>query len=485
MNQKLRNINKYLLVFAVLLVTIETTSCKKFLEVKVPSSSLNEDNVYKTDVTAIAVLTAIYSRIVSSGHFSGQSGISMLSGLSADELTLAGEVTNNLQIAYYHNQLQTGPKVNYGTSYWENSMSLIFNCNTAIEGLNTSTSLTPVVKSQLLGEAKFLRALFYFYLINYYGDVPLVLSTDPEINRVLPRSPKQLVYEQIVADLLDAQKLMGDAFLDVTLLKSSSERVRPTKWTATALLARTYLFLSRYADAETEASKIITSSSLFSLAPINGVFLKNSSEAIWQMQPVERGRNTEDGFTFILPSTGPNRTNNPAYLSTQVLNAFEQGDSRRQTGGWVDSVIAGGVTYFFPAKYRATITSGTFTEYQMMFRLAEQYLIRAEARVQQNNIEGTKDDLNVIRERAGLSGTIANDQSSLLTAILKERQVELFTELGHRWFDLKRTGTVDAVMTPVTPLKANGSNWQTYQQLCPVPFNDIFRNPNLVQNPGY
>jgi hypothetical protein len=489
MNQKLKNIKQLLLVSTALLITTSITSCKKFLDVKAPSTSINEDNVYTTEATAIAALTEIYSQMVMIGYgeFSGESGNSVLSGLSADELALAGSVSDETLIAYYKNHLRTGPGLgaNYGTNYWATGFLRIFQCNAAIEGLNKSASLTTAVKMQLLGEAKFMRALVYFYLANYYGDVPLVLTTDPNVNRTLPRSPQKQVYEQIIVDLKDAQSHLSNSFLDATLVKTTAERVRPTRWAATALLARVYLYLGQYTDAETEATKIISNSSQFSLAQINSVFLRNSSEAIWQMQPVNRGRNTEDAFTFILPPTGPNINNNPVYLSTRLLNAFEPGDARRQTGGWVDSIISGGTTYFFPAKYRATITSGSVTEYLMVLRLAEQYLIRSEARAHLNNFHGAKDDLNEIRTRANLPATSANDQASLLAAIQKERQVELFTELGQRWLDLKRTGTVDDVMNEVTPLKANGDVWNSYQQLYPIPYSDIQKNPNLIQNPGY
>jgi starch-binding outer membrane protein, SusD/RagB family len=477
------NLYKVLLVFSVLIIVVQVTGCKKVLQVKPPATSLNEDNVYKADATAIAVLTEIYTRMA--GGFSGQSGISLLSGLSSDELTLASVVTSERLLAYYRNQLLANPEISYGKEYWEDGFGKLFTCNAAIEGLNKSTSLTPAVKTQLLGEAKFMRAFFYFYLVNYYGDVPLVLTTNPNENRLLPRSPKEQVYEQIVADLKDAQSLLSNSFLDASLTKSTAERVRPTKWAATALLARTYLYLSQYANAETEATKIISNSAQFSFSPINAVFLKNSSEAIWQLQPVQLKRNTEDAFTFLLPSTGPNRDLNPVYLSPQILDAFEINDARRRSGGWVDSVIVGAVTYFFPAKYKGTTTSGAATEYLMMFRLAEQHLIRAEARAHQNDIQGAKDDLNAVRTRASLPSTAANDQASLLTAILKERQVELFTELGQRWLDLKRTGKVDEVMNEVTPLKANGAAWQSYQRLYPIMFSDIQKNPQLTQNPGY
>jgi starch-binding outer membrane protein, SusD/RagB family len=482
--KSLINMNK---IFpAVLLLTLVTTwsSCKKFVDLAPPKSSINEANVYASDATAIAVLTGIYTKLGST--FSGSSGISFQSALSADELTLASVVTAEDMLAFYRNQLRSDANRSYGTLLWNNLYAYIYTCNAAIEGLNQSASLTAAVKNQLTGEAKFLRAFFYFYLVNYYGDAPLELTTNPNVNAKLPRTAKQKVYEQIVADLKDAQNLLSSWFPDASLLKSTSEKVRPTKWAATALLARTYLYLGQYANAEAEANKVIANATQFSLPPLNAVFLKNSAEAIWQLLPVEIGMNTADAITFVLPPTGPNANVNPVYLSPQQLAAFEAGDLRRKGGNWVDSVISGGTTYFYPAKYKAKTTSGSsFTEYLMMFRLAEQYLIRAEARAQLNNIQGAKDDLNTVRTRAGLPNTIANDQPSLLTAILKERQAELFTELGHRWLDLKRTGKVDAVMNVVTPLKANGAAWQSYQQLYPLLYNDIRMNPNLVQNSGY
>src|SRR5438552_17436425 len=114
----------------------------------------------------------------------------------------------------------------------------------------------------------------------------------------------------------------------------------------------------------------------------------------------------------------------------------------------------------------------------MYLRLAEQYLIRAEARTQENNISSAQTDLNVIRSRAGLGPVTASDKASLLAAILHERQVELFTEWGHRWFDIKRTGTVDATMTVVTSQK--GGTWNTNQQWYPIPQSELQNDVNLV-----
>jgi len=121
-----------------------------------------------------------------------------------------------------------------------------------------------------------------------------------------------------------------------------------------------------------------------------------------------------------------------------------------------------------------------------VFRLAEQYLIRAEAKAQQGtDMIGAAADLNVIRNRAGLANTTASTHDDLLAAVAHERQIELFAEWGHRWFDLKRTGQVDAVMSAVTPQKNPSGTWKTYQQLYPVPQSEISKNPFLKQNAGY
>lgn len=481
-------------VVIVLLTLLYGNSCKKLIDIDPPPTSINQENVYKSDATAISALTGIYATMSNGGISAGYTGagsISVLAGLSADELTLYSGVNDNAKIAFYKNSLVSNSTQSYGHELWVGAggpgiYSSIFRCNAAIEGLSGSTTLTPSVKQQLLGEAKFMRAFFYFYLVNLYGDAPLVLSTDPNVNATLARTPKQQVYQQMIIDLKEAQELLSPVYLNGSLTTGSGagERVRPTKWAAAALLARVYLYTEDYVNAEAHATTLINQTSLFSLPSLNNAFLKNSTEAIWQLQPVRTGRNTEDAFLFIIPATGPTPTLvNPVYLSPSLLNSFEANDQRKVNGNWINSVTVFGITYYFPYKYKETTTSGLVTEYLMMFRLAEQYLIRAEARAQLNNIPGAQADLNAIRTRAGLGNTIANDKSSLLAAILKERQVELFTEFGHRWLDLKRTNTINTVMAIAAPQK--GTTWNPNWQLYPLPFTDIQRNPNLVQNPGY
>lgn len=486
------------LAFALFFILL--SGCRKLVEVEPPSNSVTESSVFTNDLTAIAVLTGIYTEMSRVGEgigFSGSSSISVLSGLSSDELTLHSGVTSIKFVQYYKNELGTELTVGAGYEAWIPFYNYIYKCNAAIEGLTNdkANSLNPIVRRQLQGEILFLRAFFYFYLVNMFGDVPLAITTDYQVNTLLTRAPVQQVYYQIITDLKAAEELLSENYLGISLLSSTTERVRPTKWAAAALLSRASLFIGNYAQAKIQATKLIENSTLFGLPPLNSVFLKNSMEAVWQLQPVTPSFNTQDGRTFIIPPTGPSNSveTNPVYLSREQLTAFEPNDNRAIYGNWIDSTVylknaSEFDTVYFAYKYKVresvgVTAAGGLTEYLTVLRVAEQYLIRAEALAHLGDISGAQSDLNIIRQRAGLPPTTAGDKNSLLAAILHERQTELFCEFGHRWFDLKRTGNVDAVMSVVTPLK--GGTWQTTDQLYPISNTEILRAPNLVQNPGY
>jgi hypothetical protein len=473
-----------------LVILSSLPSCKKLIAIDAPYTSINQENVYASNSAAISVLTGIYSDMSNTGPFSGFGSIGFYGGLSADEFTLYSGVSEANLHAYYQNKLKVlNPSNTFGSENWAPIYNFIFRSNAAIAGLEVSNTLTPAVKQQLLGEAEFLRALYYFYLVNLYGNVPLVLSTDYKTNSTLSRATKAQVYQQIIADLKSSQSLMSVNFLNATLTGSTTERVRPTKWAATALLARVYLYYgyltgdaTNFQDAITQSTTVINNTGLFSLDTLNGAFLKNSSEAIWQLQPINFGYNTLDGQLYNILSVGPTDYNyggNPVYLSNNLLNAFEPGDQRRTN--WVDSVAVNGTTYYYPYKYKNFQPNSPVTEYLMILRLGEQYLIRAEAEAKIGSGNALA-DMNLIRNRAGLPNYSVGG-TGLLQAIMHERQIELFSEFGHRWLDLKRIGAVDSVMVKISPQK--GSAWNSYQQLYPIPLSDIERDQKLVQNPGY
>jgi len=508
MINKTNNINKRLIgthqsrsFIPIILLIVIQTSCKKLVDIPPPTQVLAENKIYSVDATAIGVMDGMYASLTRDNNlFQGLMSIGLLAGLSSDELTVFGNSAP--YYTYYRNDLVSLASLSVGSDLWAPLYNYVYKSNAAVEGLEKATTLTPVIQQQLLGEAKFMRAFFYFYLVNLFGDVPLALSTDAVANSVLSRSPKTDVYNQILDDLKEAKDLMRSNYPNATLFGTTTERVRPTKWAAGALLARAYLFTGNYAKAEEEATAVINNSSLYSLLPaLNNVFLKNSKEAIWQLQPTANNINTVEGRMYVIPPTGPSGSSNPVRLSNFLLNSFQPGDQRAVLGNWINTTIYkktstsyDTVSYSFKYKIYASpgLTSvSAMTEYFMVLRLGEQYLIRAEARARiGNNLSDAIDDLDKIRGRAGLPLIATTNpgigQSALLDTILHERQVELFCEWGHRWLDLKRTDKVDAVMNVITPQKSNAAiAWRPYQKYYPIKKAELDKAPNLTQTPGY
>lgn len=474
-----------------ILVLLSLGGCKKAVDIGAPVDSLVGDNVYTSNGSAESVLSGLFSGMTGSYIYNGSGSISLSMGLSADELVSYGNgsITNN---QFYTNNLTSlGGNSDY---FWSAPYSLLYTCNTTIKGLASAgaSGLNPAIKQQLLGEAKFSRAFIYFYQVNLYGNIPMPVTNDYAANNTIASSPVAAVYQQVIADLKDAQGLLSDGKYLTGTGTATTDRVRPNKQAATALLARAYLYTKDWQNAEQQASAVINTP-IYVLEPnLSQAFLKATREAIWQLQPSIPGANNNDTFSLVVTDNPLQSLKTMLPLSASLVSAFEPGDARFTN--WVGqfNVAASqafpAATYYFANKYRANTLAGAstapVTEYPVVLRLAEQYLIRAEARAQQNNISGAQADLNVVRARAGLAATTASTQSDLLTAIAHERQVELFTEFGHRWFDLRRTNKIDEVMSTVTPQKGGGS-WNTNKQLVPVPTSEILINPNITQNPGY
>lgn len=490
---RLKSIINIIALFLLLfLVYVPIAGCKKFVEIPPPTTQVVTASVFNNSATATAAQLGIYINMWQASY-----SMSVSCGMLSDELV--NHSTNLLNIQYYTNSMTA---VNSGGGIagpWNNggSYNYIYAANAVIEGLKDNGNIATTITNQLTGEAKFTRAFWHSYLAACYGDVPLVLSTDYTVNKSIARSPRATVFNQVITDLQDAQNLLNVSYVDKTDTAVTTERVRPNKAAAQALLARVYLYAGKYDSAELMATTLINNP-LYSLCPnlsgpVNSVFLSNSTEAIWQLStPIASSYSTPDGQFYFLkaaPSTG---TTNFTNISSFLLNAFEPNDQRETQ--WLGLYTASdGTQYYFPYKYQAhdVATSAQVpTEYVMMLRLAEQYLIRAEARAQQNNLGPAVDDLNVIRQRAGLpllDGTTMS-QSQVLAAVLQERRVELFTEWGHRWFDLSRMGAIDTVMgTPgnVYTLKGGVGNWSSTWSVFPVPQSEILVDQNLTQNAGY
>lgn len=434
-------------------------SCKKFVEVSSPANQLDVNSVFTDDKTATAAVVGIYSEMEFYSPVSTY--LTLLPGLSADELAYTS-FDNSFSEFVTNSYTPNNP---YVSSTW-GIYRYIYEANSCIERIEKSHGLSSRTKNQLLGEALFSRAFCYFYLVNLFGDVPLVVSTDYRVTDTLGRTASAKVYQQMIADLQKAQSLLTPDY-------PSAQRVRPNLWTANALLARVYLYNGNWSAADAQASAVIESG-LYSLQDVGTVFLNSSNESIWQLMPVIPSLNTQEAFIFI-PSAPDQIPNFP--LTAGLIGAFEPGDARKSA--WTASTVIGTQEFYYPAKYK--VSSGSpATEYHIAFRLAEQYLIRAEARIKEGNTIDAIADINTIRSRAGLGGlpaSLSPDQAA--AAVRQERRIELFAEFGDRWLDLKRSNTTDAVLGGTKP------TWRGTAVLWPVPQGQRNVNPHLTQNMGY
>jgi hypothetical protein len=445
--------------------------CNKLIQIGAPQNQLVTGSVFSDSITVESAVLGLYSKVANG--FPGTdmgTATTLFNGLSADE-------GYHFAYTFYNDFLNNSltPMFYYIDGYWSGLYSNIYTANALVIG-DSASSLPASYRSRTVGEAKFLRALCYFYLVNEYGAVPLVLSTDAQKAALQPRDSVSTVYAQIEKDLTDAR-----AALPADLSLYGGTRTRATSWAAGALLARVDLYRGKWAQAEAMATAVIGNPGLFSMqTDPTKVFLANSTEGLLQFVPPF----TSSWMASSLgsPSTSPT----PNFvLSNSLYASFETGDLRKAS--WVGIKTYGSVNYPFPSKYKYINGAGSVENAQLL-RLSEQFLIRAEARVQQGDYAGAAADLNVVRTRAGLPNTTAADKPSLMAAIEHECRTEFFCEWGHRWLDLKRwPGVSNPSVTRADEVLSvvKGSQWQSTDVLYPIPQPEMNANVNLTQNPGY
>jgi len=452
--------NLLITILALIIATSLWSSCKKFVEVGQPKNQLTTEEVFADSTDASAAILGNYI-MMSSTYLGLCSGASTLyPALSADELYQTSNNTTNSQ--FYADNVQTDNGTING--FWGAGYKYIYAMNACIAGVNTSSGITVAAKRQITAEAKFVRAFVYFNLYNLFGSVPLVTTTDYQVNSVAPRASVTQLFTQIISDLQAAEAGLGT---------NTGTNDRPCALTAAALLAKVYLYNGQYAQATVEATKVISSGNYSLQQNLNSVFLAASNEIIWQLDLA--GVNyTWEGQTFVPGSSGAL----PQYVITPGLYAsFESGDQR--VADWIGVNTVNGNNYPFPYKYKNNASATDPTQNYVILRLADQYLIRAEAEANQGNLADASSDLNMIRNRAGLLNSTATGQASILTAICNERRHELFCEWGNRWFDLRRLNLATSVLSPLK------SGWKATDELYPIPVLQISADPYLTQNLGY
>jgi len=466
--------------FLILSLVYLSFSCRKLIDIPSPVNSITTLQVFATESEAASAVAGIYSQMINVNDSYASYSTSIFCGLSADELSV-NPAGNASWAEFLSNEIGSDNNLNL-TNFWSRAYKTVYTSCAVIENLQRSPSLRDSVRKELIGEAKFLRAFAYFYLVNLYGAVPMVTTSNWRNTNSLPRQDTKDIYDALTEDLKNAVEALP---ADYSVGKG--QRILPNKAAALALLSRVYLFRKDWTAAEQMASRIITDPQ-FALSSIDQVFKKNSSEAIWQLQQnssLSPSFNITREAYFLIPRVLNGTTLPAAWISPSLRESMDPQDLRKTK--WIDSTLysVNGTMYFLPGKYKAgpsqIAPNGTATEYYMVFRLAEQYLIRAEAYMHQNKLANAVSDINKIRQRAGIPLlSMESSGDEIMKAIIKERRHELFAEWGHRWLDLKRWGLAGQVLA-----ETKGSGWQSTDSLYPIPGAELRSNPNLTQNEGY
>lgn len=357
---------------------------------------------------------------------------------------------------------------------WNNLYRTIYVANFMLENLPQVTGVPEATRKEVLAEARFLRGFANFIGAYTYGDIPEVTTTDQATNRTIGRTAKATILTSVLADYEAALTDLPNVAAGSTNVTTNATYLNKTS--CRAAMARYYLYQKNWARAEELATAVI-SSGIYTLEPnyVDLVTQDFQGESI-----LEVGYNLSDdpgtssfGLNNILSGRREVIPSNQLVLS---LVSTEAG-TRRETIGFSAQNLRGSDNGWTVRKY------GTASEDNnniVLIRLAEMYLIRAEARAQQGKLAPAVADLNVLRTRAKAPAIAIAAQAEVLLAIERERVYELAFE-GHRWYDLVRTGRAQAVMSAFSP------NWNSRYELWPIPQSEIQQNPALrdQQNPGY
>lgn len=498
--------HRYILLF-ITLTGILFSGCEKQLDIK-PEVFISPEELYKDEAGVIAGITGIYRQLL----ILKRSDYAVVGMVGTDEAKMTIFVPTwgpywqgFAAVNNYSNLLTAQNDVVQG--FWTVSYKGINNANVAIKYIQKAP-VSEELKSRTIAEARFLRALFYFYLVQLYDGVPMPTEADnPEADKEgYPRRTAEEVYQLVITDLQFAADHLNSKGTN------GPDAGRATKEAATALLGKVYLTRKQYDLAKSILAPLLTSSKTTLMPAYADLFVEkneNNTESLFEVQ----FSNEPDNTSNMANNTGAWQINAPGLSGAgghviiptdYFFNSFEDGDLRKDAtfrtifydvnGNVVDYSWWADVGKPHVKKFDITAgvsVSGSQSSRNMYYlRLADVILMHAEAANESNDINTALGELNIIRARAGLDkwetahgGLPSQDQ--LREAIMTERMHELGFE-GWRWFDLKRTGklieTVKANNIDATP------NIQQKHLLYPIPAKEFENNPKLTpkdQNPGY
>ncbi|WP_223609532.1 RagB/SusD family nutrient uptake outer membrane protein [Chryseobacterium sp. OSA05B] len=455
-------IRKIVAVWAVLHVL---AGCENLLEVDTPSDQLDTGQVFESVKTANAALAGLYANLWDNSPLSGGTqGSGVLLGSYTDDLVCyyaSGESSGALDL-YKNLQIASNSAV---YMYWSSAYKEVYMANAIMEGAENSKSLPQSEKSRIKGEALLIRSLLFFYLQQVFGDIPMPLTTDYKVNQSLSKTSAAEVVLRLESDFKESSDLLSDQY-------RSAERIFPNRKVAQLMLAKIYMLQGKWNEAEDVLKTIASSPSYTFEQDITKVFQKSGTHILWQLKPKNNNDPTSEVQTYYFSDSAPGLY----ALNNDLVSAFSPGDKRRQN--WIMPVTVNQNTWYRADKYKNRAANPT--EYSVVFRVEEVYLSLAEALARQNKLSEALPYINYTRLRAGLSAlTGMNSQQAVLDEIVSENRREFFCEMGHRFMDLKRFGSL-ATLPPVKP------NWKEYHRVWPVPQKELLLNSNLKpQNNGY
>lgn len=453
---------KYIKIILISIILVSSVACSEEFLNKQPISSFSAQGFYKTTTDAKAGVYGTYDALQSAMRinfaFWGEGRADAVSTYhSGEPLTL---IQNTLD--------QTN-----SSASWNSFYSVISRANYAIKYVPTVYESDDEYGLQLIGQAKALRALSYFYCVRVWGDVPLITepyeSTDQDI--FTTRTDKETVLNQVEEDLLYAVENCTESF------GGEADRILFTKGSANAMLTQVHMWRHNYQDAVDAAQKVIDNS-LYSLVSINDwskIFTTGySNESIFELGYNE----TQTNQLRVLYAIGSDSHYFPSKL---FRKSFELGDLRQDL--IYDKTLAPPkmIWKFFGPNFDDESPDPSDNNIVLM-RLADIMLLKAEAHNKLGETGAALELLNMVRTRAGLpeftEQNAIDTYGDVESAILHERSIELCYE-GHRWFDLVRTGKAIEVMNPINGLSDEAN------LLWPIAVGSLNRNPNLEQNSFY
>jgi hypothetical protein len=473
-------------IIPILILSLFCSSCKKFLELH-PEHQISSGTFYQKQADFENALVGVYSSI--RNLYSTSSILYPLElGTDNAEISWSSPTVDEMQFDQNAVTATNGQLRNI----WTTCLFTVSRCNAILQRID-DVEFDNSVKDKIKGETRYLRAFSYFYLVRFFGNVPITdkeFSSPEEIAAAdLSLKPKEEVYAVIIEDLTAAETLIP-AILNPDKTKASRSTVK-------TLLGKVYLTLNDWAKAELKLKEVIDSRQYSLVTNYRNLFStgnNNSAETIMEIQYVtgrSLGNNYSALFTPAITSMAifPNNLQGSGRIvpTLDLFNAYEPNDTRKAVSV-SDSVrlINGTKAYNRYGLKFVDFTTTALSDGTVAFivlRYADVLMMYAEALNEQNKA-GAIDIITPIRARAGLAALPAQNQQSLRLAIEKERRVEFLYE-GNRWFDLVRTGRAKAVLNAHYASQNLSFSVQDYEYIMPIPQNELDLNPTLKQNPGY